>query len=300
MQKRSFVLFVLLVLAVGAPREARACSLCRCGDPTFALTGSQIFSAQAWHVGLDFGRFAKDQVAEDDPLLREEEVEDRVTFTVSRNFGGRLTLIGRLPVTHRTITAGAEESSLSGLSDPELQAHYRLYSPSAGSGVALSLGLRPGWGKNNAQLDGERAEEHLQPGTGAGGVEPGLSFWRTAGAHDEGWLFVSAAGRFNGRNDAGYHYGDVALANLGYERKLGGRVNAALETNFRYAAKDEPVAGEKDPNTGGSMLYLAPRIVLKLERTLFLRLGVQIPILKDLYGDQDEKVNLFSGLTVRF
>ena len=300
MQKRSFVLFVFLVVALGVPREGRACSLCRCGDPTFALTGSQIFSAQAWHVGLDFGRFAKDQVAEDDPLLREEEVEDRVTFTVSRNFGGRLTLIGRLPFAHRNIAAAEEESSLSGLSDPELQAHYRIYSPSAGSGLALSLGLRPGWGENNAQLDGERAEEHLQPGTGAAGIEPGLSLWRTVGAEDEGWLFLSTVGRFNGRNDAGYHYGNAVLANLGYERRFGARVDAVLETNFRYAAKDEPAPGEPDPNTGGSMLYLAPRIVLKLDRTLFLRLGVQIPIVKSLYGDQDEKVNLFSGLTVRF
>ena len=299
-QKRSFVLFVFLVVALGVPREGRACSLCRCGDPTFALTGSQIFSAQAWHVGLDFGRFAKDQVAEDDPLLREEEVEDRVTFTVSRNFGGRLTLIGRLPFAHRAITAGGEESSLSGLSDPELQAHYRLYSPSAGSGVALSLGLRPGWGENNAQLDGERAEEHLQPGTGAAGIEPGLSLWRTVGAEDEGWLFLSTVGRFNGRNDAGYHYGDVALANLGYERKFGGRVNAALETNFRYAAKDEPQVGEEDPNTGGSVLYLSPRLVIQIDPKVSFRLGVQIPVLKDLYGDQDEKVNLLTGFAVRF
>jgi hypothetical protein len=130
--------------------------------PDLRPDGSQIFSAQAWHVGLDFGRFAKDQVAEDDPLLREEEVEDRVTFTVSRNFGGRLTLIGRLPFAHRAITAGEEESSLSGLSDPELQAHYRLYSPSAGSGIALSLGLRPGWGREQ-RAAGRRAGRGTPP-----------------------------------------------------------------------------------------------------------------------------------------
>src|SRR5262249_33224608 len=151
----------------------------------------------------------------------------------------------RLPFANREITTVDEQSSLSGLSDPELQAHYRLYSPRPGSGVAVSLGLRPGWGKNDGQLDGQRAEEHLQPGTGAAGVEPGLSLGRPMGANDGGWLFASLAGRFNGRNDAGYHYGDAVVANLGYERKLGGRVNAVLEANFRYAAKDEPVIGEE-------------------------------------------------------
>jgi hypothetical protein len=127
-----------------------------------------------------------------------------------------------------------------------------------------------------------------------------LSFWRTVGAHDEGWLFVSTAGRFNGRNDAGYHYGDVALANLGYERKLGGRVNAALEANFRYAAKDEPQEGEEDPNTGGSVFYLSPRAVIRIDSNVSFRVGVQVPVVKDLYGDQDEKVNLLTGFAVRF
>ena len=107
-------------------------------------------------------------------------------------------------------------------------------------------------------------------------------------------------GRFNSRNDARYHYGNAVLANLGYERRIGRRLNAILEANFRRAAKDEPTPGESDPNTGGSVLYLSPRVLVKLDRTLFLRLGVQIPAVKDLYGDQDEKVNVFTGLTLRF
>ena len=86
----------------------------------------------------------------------------------------------------------------------------------------------------------------------------------------------------------------------GYERKLGRRLNAIVEANFRRAAKDEPLRGEEDPNTGGSVLYLSPRLLVKLDRTLFLHLGLQVPVVKDLFGDQDEKVNVLSGLTLRF
>jgi hypothetical protein len=107
-------------------------------------------------------------------------------------------------------------------------------------------------------------------------------------------------GRLNGRSALGYHYGNVVLANLGYERKLAGRLNGVLEANFRRAGKDEPVAGEQDPNTGGSVLYLSPRVLLKLDSRLFLRVGVQVPVVKGLFGDQDEKVNLLTGLTARF
>lgn len=297
---RRLCLVLSVVTAAFVPRAAEPCSLCQCGDPAFALMGSQLFVPRTWHLGLSADRYAKDQVAEDDPGTREKEVENRVTLSASRTFGDRLTLVGRLPFADRAITTASDHATLSGMSDPELVAHYRLSAPHPGTWLSASLGVRPGWGRHDAQRDGVRAEEHLQPGTGAMGIEPGLSFSRVVGDAHPGSVFGSAMSRFNGRNDAGYHYGNAVLANLGYERRIGPRLNAILEANFRRAAKDEPTPGESDPNTGGSMLYLSPRVVLKLDRTLFLRVGVQVPVVKDLYGDQDEKVNLFTGVVVRF
>jgi len=297
MRKLSFLWIVALSLA---PRQGLACSMCHCGDPVLNLVGSQIFVPGTWHVGFDTDRFAKDQVAEDDPGTREKEVESRFTLSVSRTFGRRLTVVARLPFAHRSIDAPDGSSSLTGLSDPEVLAHYRIYAPQRGSWLSLSLGLRSGWGKNDAARDGERLEEHLQPGTGSAGVEPGLSFSRVVGSSDDSSVFGSVAGRFNGRNDVGYHYGNAMLANLGFEKKLSGRLNAIVEANFRRAAKDEPTLGGEDPNTGGSVLYLSPRLLVRLDQSLFLRVGVQVPVVKDLYGDQNEKVNLLTGLTLRF
>lgn len=48
------------------------------------------------------------------------------------------------------------------------------------------------------------------------------------------------------------------------------------------------------------MLYLSPRLLLRLGRGTFFRLGVQIPIVESLHGDQDEKLNVLSGLTFQF
>jgi len=297
---RRILLTAVLMTAALVPRPGEPCSLCQCGDPTFALMGSQLFIPRTWHFGLSADRYSKDQVAEGDPATREKEVEQRFTLSASRTLGDRLTLVALVPLANRTITTTAESASMSGLSDPQLLAHYRLLSPRSGSWLSLSVGLRSGWGRNDALRDGIRAEEHLQPGTGAAGIEPGLTFSHVVGEAHDGSIFGSAKGRFNGRNDAGYHYGNVALANLGYERKLGRRLNAIVEANFRRAAKDEPLRGAEDPNTGGSLLYLSPRVLVKLDRTLFLHLGVQVPVIKDLFGDQDEKVNVLSGLTVRF
>src|SRR5262245_33371484 len=232
------LVFLGLAAVLFVPRPAHPCSMCHCGDPVFNLIGSQIFVPGSWHLGLETDRFAKDQVAEDDPATREREVESRVTLSASRTFGRRLTLAARLPFAHRNIDAPDGSSSLSGLSDPELIAHYRVYAPQRGSWLSLSLGLRSGWGRNGAQRDGERLEEHLQPGTGAAGLEPGLTFSRVVGSSDDSSIFGSLAGRFNGRNDAGYHYGNAVLANVGFERKLSSRFNGIVELNFRRAAKD--------------------------------------------------------------
>jgi hypothetical protein len=297
---RKYFVIVVFLLGLAAPRGASACSMCRCGDPTFTLVGSQVFVPNMWHVGLDVDRYAKDQVAEDGPGLREKEVDDRLTLSASYGVGQRLTFVGRLPFSNRTISGADGSDSLFGASDPELLTHLRVVSAGPGSWLSATVGVRPGWGQNNRQVNGERAEEHLQPGTGAFGAEAGLSFSRLLGGGDDMSLFGSAVGRVNGRNGAEYHYGNAVVVNLGWEKRLAARVNGVVEVNYRWAARDEPGVGDSDPNTGGSVLYVSPRILLKVRQGLFLRLGIQAPIAKHLYGDQDEKVNILSGLTARF
>src|SRR5439155_21521671 len=123
---RRILLTAVLMTAALVPRPGEPCSLCQCGDPTFALMGSQLFVPRTWHFGLSADRYSKDQVAEDDPGTREKEVENRVTLSASRTFGDRLTLVARLPFADRAITTPSDHATLSGMSDPELVAHYRL------------------------------------------------------------------------------------------------------------------------------------------------------------------------------
>ena len=295
--------FVLVILTVAGPLSvptAEACSICHCGDPTYSLFGSQIFVPNTWSLGVDADRYSKDQVGEEDPTQREEETENRITLSAAYSIRRRLTLVARLPIADRTITTESESLSATGLSDPEFALHLNALPSRPATFLSVALGVRTGWGENNRQVDGQRAEEHLQPGTGAVGANGGLAFSRLLGIN--GTVFGSVLGRVNGRNDFGYKYGNAVLANLAYERKLAGRLNGVFEVNYRNAAKDEEQVGEQDPNTGGSVLYLSPKILVRLDKSqgLFFRVGVQIPIVENLFGDQDEKVNVVTGLTVRF
>jgi hypothetical protein len=288
--------------------------MCRCGDPTYSMVGSQVFMPKRLRLGFDIERFSKDQAAAhehgvepehdhagDLPAGREEQVEERYTLSAGYTVGKRLTLLARLPFTRRTLSTGDETERLSGLGDPELLAHWRLVGAARpGSWLALSAGVSTGWGQNDKRVHGERAEEHLQPGIGAAGASAQLAFsrWLTNGVE----LFGSAGGRVTGRNDFGYRYGSVFLANLAAERRLSARLNGVVELNFRSAARDEAGPAEPDENSGGSVLYVSPRLLFKLDerQNLWLRLGAQVPVVEDLYGDQDEKVNLSAGLTLRF
>src|SRR5207245_5026697 len=141
---RRLCLLLSVVTAAFVPRAAAPCSLCQCGDPAFALMGSQLFVPGTWHFGLSADRYSKDQVAEDEPGTREEEVENRVTLSASRTFGDRLTLVGRLPLAERTITTPSDHATLSGLSDPDLVAHYPLRAPQPGTWLSVRLGLPHG------------------------------------------------------------------------------------------------------------------------------------------------------------
>ena len=91
------------------------------------------------------------------------------------------------------------------------------------------------------------------------------------------------------------------MANVAYERKISEVFDGVVELNFRHSHRDQvDFFGELDPNTGGSILYVTPRVLVNLGRGLVLRLAVQIPAVQKLYGVQDERVNFNGGLTFLF
>jgi hypothetical protein len=144
-----------------------------------------------------------------------------------------------------------------------------------------------------------RVDEHAQPGTGSTDLFGGLSGFYLFDADSA--LFASAQYRGTGRNDFGYKYGDITMVNLAYERKISEVLDGVVELNFRHAGRDQvDAAGEVDPNTGGSVLYVTPRVLVSLGKGIVLRLAAQIPAGQWLYGVQDEKVNYNAGVTFLF
>lgn len=296
---------------------ASACSMCRCGDPTFNALGTDVYKDGAFRVALDWERFAKEQgilPGEEEAaslkhtsseLGHESQVENRFTTALSYTFHERVVAVARVPFTSRELTDPEGRATQDGLSDPELYALVRLwsseFSPGMGRRAWISVlgGVKTDWGQNDVARGGERLDEHLQPGTGSTDWFGGLSGVYLVDSNSS--FFGSTQYRKTGTNSAGYKYGNIAMANAGYEHKLGKRCDGALELNFRDAGRDVlDGSGALDPNTGGSLLYLSPKLIVDLSKGLVGRLAVQIPVVDGLNGEQKEKVVANFGFTYLF
>jgi hypothetical protein len=316
-----------------AAPPARACSICRCGDPTFNALGTDVYRAGAFRVFFDWERFDKQQGlfeghdhegAEEAAPATESMVENRFTAAFSYSLGERVNLVLRVPVSTRRMTVeegepghtlkheGEEHAEEHGnretgndLADPEIYGLFRLWaSPMSGplgrrAWVSALAGVKTEWGENEVKDGGERLDEHLQAGTGSTDFFGGLSAVYLLDQRST--LFGSVQARITGDNDFGYEYGDLTLANFGYERKLGRIVDGVVELNYRIADRDViDHEGAEDPNTGGTVLYLTPKMSLDLGRGFVGRMAVQVPVLRDLNGEQEERAVANLGLTYIF
>jgi len=307
-------IFLLALLCAAAP-PARACSMCRCGDATFNALGTDVYVDGKVRVSFDWERFDKDQGAAD---AQESMLENRFTTALSYTFFDRVTAVARVPYSSREQRSPAEEtaaatlnaspervqSTTSDLSDPELYALVRLWSaPFTGdmgkrAWVSLIGGVKTNWGRNDLRAGGVRLDEHLQAGTGSTDVFAGFSGVYLLNHTSS--LFGSVQYRQTGTNDFGYRYGNIKMASAGYEQKFTEKLDGVVTFDYRDSGRD--LAGDEglDPDTGGRILYLSPRLSFDFNRGLVGRLSVQVPVAKDLNGAQKEKTVVNLGLTYLF
>jgi hypothetical protein len=299
---RTLAWIIAAGLGCTAP-AANACSICRCGDPTFNALGKDILSASGWRLAFDFERFDKSQGA---PDASESAVEHRYTAVAAYTVADRLSVVARLPYSERTLTEVADGASevthTTGLADPEVYAQVRLWASrltgdlGRRANLSATFGVKTDWGVNDAARGGLRLDEHAQPGTGSTDLFTGLSGYYLFDRRSA--LFASVQMRFPGRNEFGYRYGRIALANLAYEHKLASRLDSVFELNYRHARRDQPdFAGSIDGDTGGSVLYLTPRLLLDMGRRIVVRLAAQLPVASALYGTQTEHTVYNIGFT---
>jgi len=302
LRKRICAAALLAAATFLVPNPAAACSMCRCSDPVFSALGEGLYSYGGFQVALDWNRLNQTEGAGPD---FEAQIRNTLTATIAYGWQDRLTVVAQIPYTFNHLATAEGVETADAVGDPSFFVSVRLWSSPFSQGlgrrawISALVAVKTPWGNNDVTENGERLDEHVQPGTGATNLTGGLNGLYLLDA--ESSIYASAAYTGTGLNDFGYKYGNNVQANIVYDRKLTDFLGGLLEVKFLDAKHDQvDAAGAIDPNTGGQSLYLTPRVGVHVVHGLVLRAAAQFPVWKNLNGIQDIKPAYSAGLTYVF
>jgi hypothetical protein len=298
--KRLTLIATAVLMGAGLATSAQACSICRCGDPTFNALGKEGIAQTGLRLALDWDEVEKSQglKGEDYSNVREQ----RTTLLVAYGFSDRFTVYARVPYSDRTLIeqqdGESEHLHQAGLGDPEVQAQARVWASAfdallgVRSSVYLTLGVKTPWGQT-MQRATANSSTACQPGTGSTDWFGGIS-----GSPDQSTIGALCVGPIPSLANDGVTGTDASLLTA-YERKLDSRWDAA-RANWRDAGHDRSTSGDLD-GTGGSMLYVTPRLLFDAGGGWVVRASAQIPLSQSgLNGNQHEGTVVNVGVTRLF
>jgi hypothetical protein len=287
--------------ALLAAAPALACSVCGAGDPLLAASDPAALSGRL-RLQLD-GELL--QVEAGSAGETERLTQRSVRLNVAWRALDDLAFSATVPVVSKLVerlgAAGATRvSSAWGLGDAEIAARYVVWRAAAlGTGrvveAAVSAGASLPTGANDLQANGDRIDEHGQPGTGSWGPFGGVH-----GSIRQGrWVsFASLSGRVRPENGRGYGYGPALLWSLHAQWFALARLALDLGVDGRWAGADRE-GGSAVPDTGGTVLAIAPGLYVGLGKAPWLFVRGQVPVVHRLRGAQDVLPSVVTGIQVQ-
>ena len=150
--------------------------------------------------------------------------------------------------------------------------------------IAIGSGIKIANGSNNAVDDGPDLNFNLQPGTGAWDFMLWGYFYKTY--LPSGWSgTLSALIRIPGTNSDGLQYGNEIIYSAVVNRKT--TESTQLSLRFRGRTSSQVTIDDfKNPNTGGTITFIAPSFVWNPVRLFSVETGIDIPAFYSVSGRQ--------------
>jgi hypothetical protein len=190
-----------------------------------------------------------------------------------------------------------------GVTDLWLTGKYRFYRGPLGN-IAVLGGVKFPTGKFDVKnSEGERVEPSATAGSGSYDGMLGLACSRFLTPR----LTFDASAQYTLRTEADdFKLGDRIDAGAAFAYRFTEdiqkfpQVSAFAEANVRHLAKSQE-DGDRDPNTGGTLLFLTPGVRVGFTKNLSFTVSSPLPVVQELNGTQlktSYKVN--GGLTFSF
>jgi len=276
----------------------RACSTCKCGDYTITLLGAEKAYAGRFRVALDYIDRSESQGLPGVDERRTEEQRTLLGFAYS--FSDRLTLAAQIPfVRKQIIDANLARQDADGLGDIDLVGRWTLYR-NEGEALRHVAGLRFGvrlpTSEEVEDRDGNKLDIDVQPDAGA--TAPNLGGWYAY--YRFPWFLSASATYFlygDGHQD--FSPGNATTASLQGQYALTPALALQLGLDSRYSLRNR-FSGVADADSGGFLATVSPGVGYRIGDDLLLNAGVQIPVIEDLNGEQDEDTTWRVGVTYDF
>lgn len=309
-------LAALLASAAALP-DARACSVCACGDPLLGVNDPAAITGRL-KLQLDADALRQTAANEAEPGVTDELTQWSYRVGAVWRPVEALSLSAVVPFTSKTMRmTGAVPahvmSDFSGLGDVEVAARWAAWTDvSFGARrvqeLALSLGSSlPTGAYRRADQAGE-VDMHAQVGTGSWGPFAGVHYRLEQGDWS---LFAALSGRLRTGTTlpegARYRYGDSALWSLHGQWRAGRALALGLGLDGRSVKVDRAVGPGSPggtplaavPNTGGTVLALTPAAFLQAYGDAWLFARVQLPVYGDFRGEQAVRATFTAGVQLQ-
>ena len=204
-------------------------------------------------------------------------------YGITRRWG--VTLSAPFVKSSRTFD-GRNTFSASGIGDLSFLLKYSLKPLNIASSteVAVGSGFKLPSGSKNVVDDGTSLNFNLQPGTGAWDFILWGYFYKTY--LPSGWSgTLSTLLRMPGTNSDGLQYGNEII----YSAVLNRRITKSTQFSLRFKGRTSSqvtINGFNNPNTGGTITFIAPSFVWNPVRLFSVETGVDIPAFYSVSGTQ--------------
>ena len=190
-----------------------------------------------------------------------------------------------------------------GFSDLWLTGKYRFYQGPAGEFAMLGGIKAPAGDSSVTNSEGESVEPSATAGTGAWDGLAGFAYTVPLSAT----VTLDASAIYTFRGEAhDYRLGDRLDLGSSLAWRVCGdaatypQLSLVAEATLRHVQKSEE-GGADEEATGGTVLFLSPGVKLSFNERLAASLGIQIPVVQNLNGDQLETdFRLITGISFTF
>ncbi|MGB0956073.1 MAG: hypothetical protein ACPGZP_08735 [Panacagrimonas sp.] len=289
------VVAAMFLVSLATP-AAMACSTCKCGDYTITLLGAERPYENRLRLGLDALYRSE---TEGSGVGERKTTEFRTLFGAAWSPNRTLTLAVQIPWVRKELEdANLAQADADGLGDIDLIARYVLLRNDAGSGNHLAgarLGLRLPTSQE-VEHNGELLDIDVQPD--AGSTVPNVGGWYSYFRFP--W-FVSASLTYFSFGDANQDFapGDAVVASVLTQYALDPVWALQGGLDARWADSNR-FSGVENPDSGGTLAMAFVGVAARAFNELVISAGVQLPLIDDLNGEQQEDAVFRSSLAFDF